>query len=149
MYTQAGASLRGELGKDLFRLLPADLATQDPHQWLLLEQGEHAFGAPVTSRSFLAGRLAYFFDLQWPTLAVDTACSSGLVALHLASRALSSGEATAAVVGAATAFLTLRGHALYCSTKALSPSGRCRTFDAAADGYTPGARAARSSWSSR
>jgi phthiocerol/phenolphthiocerol synthesis type-I polyketide synthase C len=85
--------------------------------------------------SIAANRLSYVFDLRGPSVAVDTACSSSLVALHQACNSLRSGEASAALVGGVN--LLLHPYPFIGFTKAsmLSASGRCRAFDAAADGY--------------
>src|SRR5258708_21235123 len=85
--------------------------------------------------SIAANRLSYVFDLHGPSVAVDTACSSSLVALHQACTSLRTGEASAALVGGVN--LLLHPYPFIGFTKAsmLSASGRCRAFDAAADGY--------------
>lgn len=85
--------------------------------------------------SIAANRLSYIFDLHGPSLAVDTACSSSLVALHHACNSLRSGEASTALVGGVN--LLLHPHPFVGFTKAsmLSASGRCKSFDAAGDGY--------------
>ncbi|HKA43064.1 MAG TPA: polyketide synthase, partial [Burkholderiales bacterium] len=85
--------------------------------------------------SIAANRLSYLLDLRGPSLAVDTACSSSLVALHLAARSLWSGECDHAVVGGANALLTPEGSIGFSQAHMLSPRGRCRAFDAGADGY--------------
>jgi acyl transferase domain-containing protein/NADPH:quinone reductase-like Zn-dependent oxidoreductase/acyl carrier protein/short-subunit dehydrogenase len=85
--------------------------------------------------SVAANRLSYVYDLRGPSLAVDTACSSSLVALHHACRAIQAGEADCALVGGVN--LLLHPYPFVGFTKAamLSATGRCRPFDAAADGY--------------
>src|SRR5882672_5811984 len=85
--------------------------------------------------SIAANRLSYVFDLRGPSVAVDTACSSSLVALHQACNSLRMGEASTALVGGVN--LLLHPYPFIGFTKAsmLSASGRCRAFDAAADGY--------------
>jgi len=85
--------------------------------------------------SIAANRLSYVFDLHGPSVAVDTACSSSLVALHQACNSLRTGEASTALVGGVN--LLLHPYPFIGFTKAsmLSASGRCRAFDAAADGY--------------
>ncbi|MEH1014376.1 amino acid adenylation domain-containing protein [Micromonospora sp. CPCC 206060] len=105
-----------------------------------------AHHGPVTSAAALAGnlrnlvaaRLAQLLDLTGPAVAVDTACSSALVALHLAGRSLASGECDIAVVGGVNLNLTPTGYRLLGAAEALSPTGRCRAFDADADGFVPG-----------
>ncbi|MBI1214797.1 MAG: acyltransferase domain-containing protein, partial [Alphaproteobacteria bacterium] len=85
--------------------------------------------------SIAANRISYAFDLHGPSLSVDTACSSSLVALHQACDALQRGEAPMALVGGVN--LLLHPYAFVGFTKAsmISANGRCRAFDAAADGY--------------
>ncbi|WP_410606658.1 type I polyketide synthase [Amycolatopsis sp. lyj-109] len=88
--------------------------------------------------SVVAGRLAYHFDLHGPAFSLDTACSSTLVAVHLAARALRAGECDYALAGGG--FLALHPFLyVYSSRNALlSPSDRCHTFDTSADGYMMG-----------
>ncbi|MFD9038572.1 amino acid adenylation domain-containing protein [Streptomyces bottropensis] len=88
--------------------------------------------------NLIAARVSQVLDLNGPALAVDTACSSALVALHLARRSLLAGECDLAVVGGVNLGLTPTGHRLLEATGALSPSGRCRAFAADADGFVPG-----------
>ncbi|MFI0816177.1 amino acid adenylation domain-containing protein [Streptomyces sp. NPDC021098] len=88
--------------------------------------------------NLVAARVAQSLDLTGPALAVDTACSSALVALHLARRSLESGECDLAVVGGVNLALAPTGHRLLEQAGVLSPTGRCRAFSAAADGFVPG-----------
>jgi acyl transferase domain-containing protein len=83
-------------------------------------------------------RVAYFFDLRGPTMAVDTACSSSLVSLHLACRGLDAGDADLALAGGVNALLAPTLSISLAKAGALSPTGRCRSFDADADGYVRG-----------
>ncbi|MFF7730853.1 acyltransferase domain-containing protein [Streptomyces sp. NPDC008001] len=82
-----------------------------------------------------AGRLSYLLDLHGPSLAVDTACSSSLVAVHLACQALRAGECPLAVAGGVSAALGPEVSAASARWRMYSPTGRCRAFDEAADGY--------------
>jgi acyl transferase domain-containing protein/thioesterase domain-containing protein/SAM-dependent methyltransferase len=87
--------------------------------------------------SILAARIAYHLNLRGPAIAVDTACSSSLVAVHLACQALRAGECDMAVAGGVALMTTPSMHLLTSHARMLSRSGRCRTFDAAADGFVP------------
>jgi acyl transferase domain-containing protein/NADPH:quinone reductase-like Zn-dependent oxidoreductase/short-subunit dehydrogenase/ubiquinone/menaquinone biosynthesis C-methylase UbiE/acyl carrier protein len=91
-----------------------------------------------SSLCIAANRISYFFNLQGPSLVVDTACSSSLVATHLGCRGIWSGESELAFVGGVN--LTLRPELTIGFSKAsmLSPDGRCKTFDARANGYVRG-----------
>ncbi|MEV0401055.1 type I polyketide synthase [Actinoallomurus sp. NPDC050550] len=88
--------------------------------------------------SFPAGRLSYVLGLEGPSMTVDTACSSSLVAVHLACQSLRSGESTLALAGGVNLMLTPDMSRMLAAGQALSPDGRCRTFDAQANGYVRG-----------
>jgi acyl transferase domain-containing protein/SAM-dependent methyltransferase/acyl carrier protein len=83
----------------------------------------------------IAGRISYFFGFQGPSLTVDTACSSSLTGIHLACQSLRSGESDVALAAGTNFILAPDASVATCSTKMLSPSGRCRTFSDDADGY--------------
>lgn len=85
--------------------------------------------------SFAASRIAYHLGLRGPSMSVDTACSSSLVALHLACQSLRRGECDMALVGGVNLILSPETSNLLASLQILSPDGRCRTFDAHANGY--------------
>jgi len=87
---------------------------------------------------FAAGRLSYCLGLQGPSLVVDTACSSSLVAIHLACQSLRLGESALALAGGVHVMLTPSVWVFLSKAKALAPDGRCKAFDAAADGYVRG-----------
>ncbi|WP_394834888.1 polyketide synthase dehydratase domain-containing protein [Pendulispora rubella] len=88
--------------------------------------------------SFIAGRLAYMLGLCGPAVALDTACSSSLVAVHLACQSLRARETDLALAGGVNLILAPSGSLLLCKARALSPDGRCKAFDASADGYGRG-----------
>lgn len=92
-----------------------------------------------TSTAALAARLSYLFDLQGPALVVDTACSSGLTAVHLAVRQLRTGEAPLAIVGGVNLLPPPVRKADWTPLPGLESSDeRCRPFDADANGMTAG-----------
>ncbi|KAI0470409.1 hypothetical protein GGR56DRAFT_149086 [Xylariaceae sp. FL0804] len=93
------------------------------------------FYAPGNLRAFHSGRISYFYKLSGPSTVTDTACSSSMVSIYQACRALQSGDCTTAIAGGVNVisspdmYLGLaRGHFL-------SPTGACKPFDAGADGY--------------
>src|SRR6185436_5861418 len=85
-----------------------------------------------------AGRLSYLHGLQGPAVAVDTACSSSLVSLHLACQSLRSGECNMAIAGGVQLILSPASSIIMSKARMLSPQGRCKTFDAEADGFVRG-----------
>ncbi|MEV0330428.1 beta-ketoacyl synthase N-terminal-like domain-containing protein, partial [Micromonospora echinospora] len=88
--------------------------------------------------SAVAGRLSYLLGLHGPSLMIDTACSSSLVSVHLACRSLRSGESDLALAAGVNLMIIPESHIFLSRARALSPDGRCKTFDAAADGYGRG-----------
>lgn len=82
-----------------------------------------------------ANRISYFFNLKGPSLAIDTACSSSLVAAHYACQSIWSGESEQTLVGGVGLIIRPEGTIGFSKASMLSPKGRCRSFDAEADGY--------------
>ncbi|TDD20286.1 non-ribosomal peptide synthetase/type I polyketide synthase [Nonomuraea diastatica] len=98
-----------------------------------------AMGAAIGRQGdFLASRVSYRLGLSGPAIGVQTACSTSLVAVHLAVQALREGEADLALAGAAAIHLPQDAGYVHHPESVLSPSGVCRPFDAAADGTVPG-----------
>jgi acyl transferase domain-containing protein len=97
-----------------------------------------AYLAIGTSAAAAAGRISYRLGLHGPAVAVDTACSSSLVAIHQACQALRLGECDLALAGGANALLSPATMITFSHAHMLAPDGRCKTFDAAADGYVRG-----------
>ncbi|MEZ6138232.1 MAG: type I polyketide synthase [Pirellulaceae bacterium] len=87
------------------------------------------------SSSIAANRISYCFDLRGPSVAVDTACSSSLVAVHMACESIWRGEAHMALAGGVNALLLPDFYVAFSRLGVLSPDGRCKMFDARANGY--------------
>ncbi len=85
--------------------------------------------------SVAAGRIAYTFGLHGPCVTVDTACSSSLVTVHLACESLRRGESDVALGGGVNLLLSAETMTTMTRLQALSPQGRCRAFDAGANGF--------------
>lgn len=85
--------------------------------------------------SIAANRISYLFDFRGPSIAVDTACSSSLVAVHLACRSLQNGESTLAVAGGVNLILSPALTVNFTKAGFMAPDGRCKAFDARANGY--------------
>lgn len=91
-----------------------------------------------TSLSILANRISYQLDLKGPSITVDTACASSLSAIHLAVRALENGECEYALAGGVNLCWTPRRFIALSQSGLLSKEGKCKSFDAEADGYVRG-----------
>lgn len=97
-----------------------------------------AFSATGNALSVAAGRLSYILGLKGPSLTVDTACSSSLVAVHLACQHLRHKECNLALVGGVNLLLAPDSTIAFSKTRMLAADGRCKTFDAKANGYVRG-----------
>ncbi|HVE81537.1 MAG TPA: type I polyketide synthase [Myxococcales bacterium] len=87
---------------------------------------------------FNANRLSHFFDFRGPSLVMDVACAASLVAFHYACQDLWNGETELALAGGVNVLLTPSGFVARSKAGVLSPDGRCKTFDAAANGFVSG-----------
>lgn len=113
----------------------------------LSEYSQLQFGDPllITSHSgtgsalsIAANRISYFFNFRGPSIAIDTACSSSLTAVHLACQSLRSGECGMAMAGGVNMILSPVHSIAFTKAGVLAPDGRCKTFDALANGYVRG-----------
>jgi acyl transferase domain-containing protein/acyl carrier protein len=110
-------------------------------EYQLHEAEERLRGNPVLANSAywsIANRVSYFFDFQGPSLAVDTACSSALTAMHLACESLRAGGCSVAIAGGVNVLLHPNKYLMLSQGRFVSSDGRCRSFGAGGDGYVPG-----------
>ncbi|MBD2566542.1 type I polyketide synthase [Anabaena lutea] len=98
----------------------------------------NAYNAVGTSLGIIANRLSYLLNLQGPSLVIDTACSSSLVAIHYACQSLLSGESNLCLAGGVNLILSSEATISLSHAQMMAADGRCKTFDAAADGYVRG-----------
>src|SRR3984957_7103582 len=152
---------------DFFGITPAEAKGLDPQHRLLLEVSWQALehsghdpyslnrgqtgvfvgitGSTYPSANFLGvmpcmapGRVSQFLNFGGPSFAIDTACSSSLVAIHLAVQSLRSGECDVALAGGVNVMTSPRPFVYLSAIQALAADGRCKAFDAGADGYGRG-----------
>ncbi|MFD0381931.1 beta-ketoacyl synthase N-terminal-like domain-containing protein [Streptomyces stramineus] len=102
---------------------------------MLMTESVNAYTMSGAASSIAANRISHFLDLRGPSLAVDTACSSALVALVQACQTLLAGTGRAALVGGVNLLLSPYHYVGFSQASMLSPTGRCRSFSAGADGY--------------
>ncbi|KAJ5168896.1 uncharacterized protein N7482_004490 [Penicillium canariense] len=116
----------GVFGEDWLEMSSKD--TQHIDRFHVVSAGDFA----------LSNRVSYEYDLRGPSITYRTACSSSMVALHEACQALYSGECASAIVAGSNIILTPTMTMSISDNMILSPDGRCKTFDATADGYGRG-----------
>ncbi len=116
----------GVSNSDYFRIL-----FSDPEQI-------GTYSGTGTNNSVVSGRLSYLLGLHGPSMVVDSACSSALVALHLACQSLRTGESNMAITGGVGLMLAPGVNISFSKARMMTPEGHCKTFDAAADGYVRG-----------
>ncbi|HEX4446239.1 MAG TPA: acyltransferase domain-containing protein, partial [Polyangiaceae bacterium] len=104
----------------------------------LPEKAKDAYAGTGNIASVAAGRIAYTLGLHGPCVTLDTACSSSLVTVHLACDALLKGDCDLALAGGVNLMLSAETMNIVFRWQALSPQGRCRTFDAGANGMARG-----------
>jgi polyketide synthase PksL len=97
-----------------------------------------AYSSTGNAHSVLANRVSYFFDWHGPSEAIDTACSSSLVAIHRAIESIASGSCNLAIAGGVNVLLSPAAFVAFGKAGMLCPDGRCKSFDADANGYVRG-----------
>jgi acyl transferase domain-containing protein len=97
-----------------------------------------AYSITGNRHCFIANRLSFLLDLHGPSVAVDTACSSSLVAVHGACQSLRARECDLALAGGVNAILSPEPNVAMSRWGVMAPDGRCKTFDASADGFVRG-----------
>jgi acyl transferase domain-containing protein len=101
---------------------------KQPHKNTIIGMGQN----------FIAAHVSHLFNFKGPNMVIDTACSSSLVSIHLACQSLMSGESEVALAGGVDILLDEQLYLILSEGKALSPDGKCHTFDEKANGFVPG-----------
>jgi acyl transferase domain-containing protein/acyl carrier protein len=98
----------------------------------------NAYDGTGTTLGVASNRLSYVLNLHGPSLVVETSCSSSLVAVHYACQSLRTKESDLCLVGGVSLMLSPESHIIFSQAKMMAPDGRCKSFDASADGYVRG-----------
>jgi 6-methylsalicylic acid synthase len=133
----AGISPRSLAGGDTAVLMGVN---SDDYGKLIMEDlsGIEAWTGIGTSLCGIANRVSHLLDLRGPSVALDAACAASLVAVHQACQMLRAGETSLALAGGVSALIGPGVIRVLDEAGATAPDGRCKTFDAAADGYGRG-----------
>ncbi len=115
------------------------LSNSDYGRMVFAQTGKiDAYASTGNIFSVAAGRISYTLGLAGPSMALDTACSGSLVSVHLACQSLRAGECRMALAGGVNLILSPEININFSKSRMLARDGRCKTFDAAADGYVRG-----------
>lgn len=133
----AGVSPRALAGSDTAVLMGVN---SDDYGKLIMEDlpGIDAWTGIGTSLCGIANRVSHLLDLRGPSVALDAACAASLVAVHQACQMLRAGETSLALAGGVSALIGPGLTRVLDEAGATAPDGRCKTFDASADGYGRG-----------
>ncbi|MGE2714905.1 beta-ketoacyl synthase N-terminal-like domain-containing protein [Mycolicibacterium litorale] len=137
----AGVPPRSLAGTDTAVLMGVN---SDDYGKLIMEDlpGIEAWTGIGTSLCGIANRVSHLLDLRGPSVALDAACAASLVAVHQACQLLRDGETSLALAGGVSALIGPGLTRVLDQAGATAPDGRCKSFDAAADGYGRGEGAA-------
>ncbi len=115
------------------------ISNADYHRLIYKDSSRlEAYSGTGTSISISANRLSYLFNLKGASIAIDTACSSSLVAVNLACQSLETGDSNLCLVGGVNLILSPEQTITFSQAHMMAADGRCKTFDASADGYVRG-----------
>ncbi|MGA5820362.1 type I polyketide synthase [Kitasatospora sp. NPDC094028] len=132
---QAPAELAGSSTGVFLGVCSNDFATE----YLTGPAAATAYASTGSAHSIVTGRVSYVLDLRGPSVATDTACSSSLVAVDQACRSLRSGDCDLAISGGVNAIVSPLPSISFSQFPGMvAPDGRCKTFDASANGYVRG-----------
>ncbi len=130
---QTAGGLKGEAGV-FFALSNSDYGR------MVLSQRDDidVYSSTGSNFAIASGRISYVLGLSGPSIVIDAACSGSLVAVHLACQSLRAGECRAALAGGVNVILTPEININFSKSRMMARDGRCKTFDASADGYVRG-----------
>jgi acyl transferase domain-containing protein/acyl carrier protein len=129
---------RERLSSSLTGVFIASYHNDYGHMQLAVRERIDAYSSTGTAHSIVANRLSYLLNLVGPSIAIDTACSSSLVAVHLACQGLRQGECNLALAGGVSLVLSPEVTISLSKWGFMAPDGRCKAFDARADGFVRG-----------
>ena len=101
-------------------------------------QGISPHSPTGSAHSIAANRISYCLNLRGPSVAMDTACSSALTAVYAACEHIRTGRGDTALAGGVTVMITPGGFIGFSQASMLSPDGKCKAFDASANGFVRG-----------
>jgi len=110
-------------------------ASESDEAWSTDPDSINGYGLTGCCRAMFANRLSYTFDFKGPSFAIDTACSSGLLALEQAVAAIRAGQCDAAIVGGVNLLLKPQSSLQFHRLNMLAPDGKCKAFDISGNGY--------------
>lgn len=112
--------------------------TTSDYGQLTRQAGHDVYVATGAALNAVSGRVSFVLGLQGPCVSMDTACSSSLVSVHTACQSLRAGDCDLALAGGVNAVISPEPFELFGRWGMLAPDGRCKTFDAQADGFSRG-----------